>query len=257
MKKTLAVLVFALFLAVVLEIPVFADFLINVKQASLPSGSKCNANERTFIINQIAENKSPPSSITVYYSDGTSEVVSISQPLEATAAHYTTTKNLDKTVVDATAMIYDGWKGQFVLSHGPCPRPTPTKTQTSMATKTATMTSTKTSTATRPRDPDTPTPTATNTSPPPGPGPTDTPTLTPTSPPPSNPLPTLTPVPTGTTPPQLTAVPPTGVGDDEEEENQMPVEKPFDPSPWPQIIIIIIILGGALALSPKKKEESD
>jgi hypothetical protein len=91
---------------------------ITVKTASL-TDHDCDDSEWHFIINQIDKAADAPASITVTWANGDVEVVPLDK-FTGGAAHYTTTLNLDSTVVTATADIYEGWSGQFVLSHGPC-----------------------------------------------------------------------------------------------------------------------------------------
>ena len=89
----------------------------------------CNSDEWHFLINQINSQANAPASITVTWANGDIEVVPLSK-FTGGVAHYTTTSNLDSTVVSATAVIYSGWPGQFNLSHGPCASPSPTPTKT-------------------------------------------------------------------------------------------------------------------------------
>jgi hypothetical protein len=91
---------------------------------------ECDSTEWHFVITQINSAANAPSSITVTWANGDTEVVPLSK-FSGGVAHYVTTSNLDSTVVSATAEIYSGWSGQFNLSHGPCggasspPPPTP------------------------------------------------------------------------------------------------------------------------------------
>jgi hypothetical protein len=89
---------------------------------------ECDSTEWHFVITQIATAGDAPASITVTWSNGDSEVVPLAKYTGKTA-HYVTTSNLDSTVVSATATIYDGWTGQFNLSHGPCGGPTTPPTE--------------------------------------------------------------------------------------------------------------------------------
>jgi hypothetical protein len=90
---------------------------IHVKAASI-ADHECNDTEWHFIINQIDVEANAPTSIHVTFSDGAVDVTR--EKFTGGAAHYTELGHLDATVVDATAVIYEGWSGQFVVSHGPC-----------------------------------------------------------------------------------------------------------------------------------------
>ena len=157
---------------------------IHVKTSTL-CGHEINPDEWHFLINQIDIEENAPVSITVLWENGNQEIVNLGK-FTGGVAHYTTYSNLDSQVVDAWTTIYDGWNGEFNLSHGPaCPDPTPTPTLTFTPTWTPTYTSTPTNTPTAtPPDTDTPTPTL----------PPDTDTPTPTLPPDTDtPTPTLPP----------------------------------------------------------------
>lgn len=83
------------------------------------SDHECDSTEWHFIINRVSPASNAPASISVSFANGDT----VTAPLEGVtgkAAHYTTTADLTSTVVSATAQIYAGWTGQFVLSHGPC-----------------------------------------------------------------------------------------------------------------------------------------
>jgi hypothetical protein len=134
----------------------------------------CNSDEWHFVITQVEPEANAPQSITVKWANGDSETVLLDEVTGKTA-HYRTTSHLDSTVVSATAVIYNGWSGQFNLSHGPCgaptPTPSPTKTHTPKPTPTPCPTKTETETPT-------PSPTKTETQTP-TPSPTKTETHTP------------------------------------------------------------------------------
>ena len=83
------------------------------------SDHECDSSEWHFVINQIDTEANAPDSILVTWTNGKSESVPLDK-FTGGVAHYTTTSNLDSTVKSATASIYDGWSGQFNLSHGPC-----------------------------------------------------------------------------------------------------------------------------------------
>jgi hypothetical protein len=102
---------------------------INVSPGSL-TDHECNSNEWHFVITQIDAKADAPATIHVVWANNASEDVALSD-FTGHTAHYTTTSNLGSTVVSASAVIYSGWSGTFVLSHGPCgesPSPTPSKT---------------------------------------------------------------------------------------------------------------------------------
>jgi len=74
-----------------------------------------------FVINQIRGGEEAPESITVLWENGaTEEISSVVVGKKVKTAHYSTQSNLDSQVVDAVADLYDGWSGNFNLSHGPC-----------------------------------------------------------------------------------------------------------------------------------------
>ena len=152
---------------------------IHVKTSTL-CGHEINPDEWHFLINQIDIEENAPVSITVLWENSNQEIVNLGK-FTGGVAHYTTYSNLDSQVVDAWTTIYDGWNGEFNLSHGPaCPDPTPEPTLTFTPTWTPTYTSTPTETPT-----ETATATATNT-------PTETPTSTSTETPTSTPTETAT-----------------------------------------------------------------
>jgi len=192
------------------------------------SSHGCDDTEWHFVITGIDDPATAPQSITVVWQNGGSEVVPL-DGVQGKNADYTTTSNLDSPVVDAYTTIFDGWDGQFNLSHGPCfdatptpptpptptntpitPTPTytntpvtPTNTPTSTSTATdvpptPTNTVTKTPTGTPTDDPNTPTPTSTGTQP------TQTPTKTATSTPTKTETATSTATATATKPPTIT-----------------------------------------------------
>ena len=85
---------------------------------------ECDATEWPFVINQIDTEANAPGSITVTWANGATETVPLDK-FTGKVAHYVTTSNLDSMVASATAVIYDGWSGQFNLSHGPSGGPPP------------------------------------------------------------------------------------------------------------------------------------
>ncbi len=117
---------------------VFATCLKEI-QAKAINEHECDEEETHFVINQVNEEGNAPASILVTWTGGVSAVIPLDK-FTGGVAHYTTPLHLDLEVVSATAMIYDGWAGEFNLSHGPCgtgptptpenPTPTPTPTST-------------------------------------------------------------------------------------------------------------------------------
>jgi hypothetical protein len=124
--------VFAVLFAIVLS-PSHALAVQNISAENVDSFDGCtdgnDAQEWHFIINQIDGEANAPLSIHVEWADGGSEEVPRSSFSGNSTAHYTTFSHLDSTVTSATAVIYDGWNGQFVISHGPCAVPTSTPTE--------------------------------------------------------------------------------------------------------------------------------
>src|SRR5262249_25605810 len=87
---------------------------ISVKQASLDQ--PCENVGWHSVINQVKDAPAP-TSITVFWSDGTSTVVSLSPPVTQNVAHYIAAPNPNgSTVINATSDIYQGWTGNFNLS---------------------------------------------------------------------------------------------------------------------------------------------
>lgn len=144
-------------------------------------------NEWQFNITGVL-NQTPPASIIVTTNLG--DLVVLLSAHDGNVAQYDLVNPGVTTVTDATASIFDGWSGNFVLSHRPCDPPTPTNTSTPTDTPTNTPTNTPTDTPT-----DTPTNTATST---PSDTPTNTPTGTPTDTPTNTPTNTATGTPTDT-----------------------------------------------------------
>lgn len=71
-----------------------------------------------FLINGVEQEALAPASITVFWGT-TSEVVARDRFVGG-VAHYTTSLHAGLQVTDATAVIYDGWAGQFNLSDATC-----------------------------------------------------------------------------------------------------------------------------------------
>jgi hypothetical protein len=90
---------------------------------------ECDDTEWHFVINQLDSDVDAPATIHVTWANGNSADVPLDK-VTGGVAHYRTTANLDSTVTSATAVIYDGWSGQFNLSHGPCGPTTPPSSPT-------------------------------------------------------------------------------------------------------------------------------
>jgi hypothetical protein len=112
---------------------------ISVKASTLVDPAcEGTSEEWHFVITQIDKASNAPASISVKWDNGATAVVPL-QKFTGGTAHYSTTLNLDANVTNATASIYDAWKGQFNLSHGPCPPPLEvSKTATTTFTRTYT-----------------------------------------------------------------------------------------------------------------------
>ena len=136
-------------LLVVIGSPALADSTIFAKALT---DHECNSTEWHFVINQVDSEANAPASITVTFSGG--DVLEV--PLDkftGGVAHYATTQNLDEAVTSASTTIYDGWSGQFNLSHGPCNQVTTTTepeetTTTTEAEETTTTTEVEETTTT-------------------------------------------------------------------------------------------------------------
>src|SRR5687768_6098942 len=125
----------------------------------------CEDGEWHFVITQVRDEESAPDSITVTWSNGDSEDIELSA-FTGQVAHYTSNSNLDSRVTSATAEIYDEWRGEFNLSHGPCGQQTSTPSRPTRTAVAATHTrSAATNTRVRPSETRVPTHTrhATNT----------------------------------------------------------------------------------------------
>ena len=73
---------------------------------------ECDSTEWHFVINQINTDANAPTSITVEWANGASEVVPLAM-FTGKVAHYVSTSNQDSTVVSATTEIFTGWTGQL------------------------------------------------------------------------------------------------------------------------------------------------
>lgn len=125
---------------------------ISVKQDSL--NQPCENVGWHFVINQVKDGPAP-TSITVFWSDGTSTVVALSPPVTQNVAHYIAAPNPNgSTVIDATSEIYQGWTGNFNLSG--CKAPSTTTPPSSPSSTPSTPESTPpTSPDTTPSTPET------------------------------------------------------------------------------------------------------
>jgi hypothetical protein len=94
---------------------------VSVKQATLsdPACNPSSPNEWHFVINQIDTAAHAPGSIQVTWSDSSITTVNL-QKFTGGVAHYSAPVVSGVYPTNATAAIYDAWRGQFNLSHGPC-----------------------------------------------------------------------------------------------------------------------------------------
>jgi hypothetical protein len=144
-----------------------ASEVIPIAAHNVLGGSyECDGTEWHFVINQIDDATDAPATILVVWANSSAEDVPLSK-VTGGVAHYTTSSNLDSTVISATAVIYAGWSGQFNLSHCPCAAPstnTPIPAETPQATDTPQASETPDEPVTRGHE-NTPTPEATATLP--------------------------------------------------------------------------------------------
>ncbi len=134
-------------LMVTVSVPMVASVSAasSISAKALTSHS-CDSSEWHFVITQIDSQSNAPAQIQVSWANGGSQSVGIDKYTGKTA-HYTTTAHLTSTVTSATTSIYNGWGGEFNLSHGPCgtvasPNPTATATVAPTATPTVAPTAT-------------------------------------------------------------------------------------------------------------------
>jgi len=127
-KWTVWASITTLSIAVALAVATISIASQNISQMN--SDVRCDSNEWLWVINQLQNSSSAPTSIQVQLSGGGSITVALSQ-LQNKNAHYRLDPSLipaGQTPVGATAVIYDGWSGRFVLSHcaaAPSPSPSP------------------------------------------------------------------------------------------------------------------------------------
>lgn len=126
MKKILLVFILLLAMLSVAALPMQRCDTKPISAKSL-GGYECNDSEWHFVINQIDTEEHAPDSIYVTWENGAEEDVPLDK-FTGGVAHYVTYSNLDSNVISATTDIYEGWEGEFNLSHGPCDPPTPTPT---------------------------------------------------------------------------------------------------------------------------------
>jgi len=131
MKRLLLVVLSAMLVLLVIVTQTASAVTAKQISAKAIDDHECNPQEWHFVITEVKDEASAPSSIIVGWAGDVLEQVALSNYTGKTA-HYTITKHLDLAVVSATAKIYADWGGQFNLSHGPC-LPLPLKiTLTSM-----------------------------------------------------------------------------------------------------------------------------
>jgi hypothetical protein len=105
--------------------PAWASKTISLRNSI--AGTGCEDDEYLFIINQLDKSSDAPASIQVQLSCGGEITVALSA-LHNKNAHYSLSpSNLPGgcTPVGATAVIYDSYHGNFVISHVPCGSPSP------------------------------------------------------------------------------------------------------------------------------------
>jgi hypothetical protein len=110
---------------------------VHVKQASL-TDQGCDGQAISgghFVINQIT---SPPASISVSLSDGSTLLVPLTKQTQK-VAQYTVSFTPGLSILDATAFVPSSWSGQFVLSNYLCGGPTPTPPPSSSAPPSGSM----------------------------------------------------------------------------------------------------------------------
>jgi hypothetical protein len=91
----------------------------------------CNPDEWHFLLTNIDDGEEAPAFITITFLNAGEVQIPLTSVTPGGLAHYFWTANLDDTVVGGEAVVYDGWDGNFNLSHGPCNEPqTPTNTPT-------------------------------------------------------------------------------------------------------------------------------
>lgn len=129
-KWTVWTSITTLSIAIALAVATISIASQNISQRNATSDVNCTSNEWLWVINQLQNSSSAPASIQVLLSGGGSITVPLSQ-LQNKNAHYRLDPSdipAGETPVGATAVIYDGWSGNFVLSHcaaAPSPSPSP------------------------------------------------------------------------------------------------------------------------------------
>lgn len=82
----------------------------------------CEPDEWHLVITHVDQDHPAPGHIHVAWQDGTEQRIELGR-VTGRVAHYVTTAELDQPMTEATAVIDEGWRGQFNLSHGPCHPP--------------------------------------------------------------------------------------------------------------------------------------
>jgi len=92
------------------------------------AGTECeDLGEYLFILNGLTSGADAPASITVVLSGGGTLTVPSTKVLNKNV-HYSLAEGdvpAGQTPVDAYAVVYDAFKGNFVISHVPCGEPSP------------------------------------------------------------------------------------------------------------------------------------
>lgn len=113
------------FTAAIAPSPVLATGGDKAITAKALDNYSCNDNEWHFVITQINSEASAPDRILVQWDTNGDKQADKQELVSRDAftgkvAHYATSSHLGGTVIKADTLIYDGWRGQFNLSHGPC-----------------------------------------------------------------------------------------------------------------------------------------
>jgi hypothetical protein len=105
--------------------PAWASKTISLRNSI--AGTSCEDDEYLFIINQLDKSSDAPASIQVQLSCGGSITVNLSKLNNKLALYSLPAGDVPGgcTPVGATAVIYDSYSGNFVISHVPCGSPSP------------------------------------------------------------------------------------------------------------------------------------
>jgi len=104
---------------------------ISIKDGHKGTHVECSNGQQIewhFVITQIANSSLVPGSITAQLQNAGTATIGLGN-FTGGVAHYTYYTSSPETLIDAWAMIYAGWDGQFNLSHAKCVGSTSTPTQ--------------------------------------------------------------------------------------------------------------------------------